>query len=65
MRKVCPNCGSKIGIWEIIFGIPVEPDDDSKFVLGGCCISSLDPTSTCIECGLEGDYENLAHIFGS
>jgi hypothetical protein len=65
MRKVCPKCGSKSGIREIIYGLPDEPSDDCKFVLGGCCISDQDPTSTSIECGWEGDYEDLARVFRS
>lgn len=42
---------------------PDEPEDDSKFVFGGCCISDQDPTSTCVECGWEGDYEDHARVF--
>ena len=62
MRKECPKCRSKIGIREIVYALPDEPEDDPEFVLGVCCISDRDPTSTCIECGWEGDYEDLARI---
>jgi hypothetical protein len=32
--------------------------DESKYVLGGCCISDNDPTIKCIECGWKGEYVN-------
>jgi hypothetical protein len=64
MREICLKCGSSVGIREIIYGPPDGPEDDVKTVLGGCCITDQDPTSTCTQCGWEGDYEDLARIFG-
>lgn len=65
MREICPKCGSSAGFPELIYGLPDKPEEDAKVVLGGCCITGQDPTSTCIECGWEGDYVDLARIFGN
>jgi hypothetical protein len=55
--KSCPECKSKTGLRKILYGYP-DPTvtlDESKYVLGGCCISQMDPTIKCIECGWEGE----------
>ena len=51
--KNCPECKGEGTIREIIWGMPDGPVDESKYVLGGCCISpdGIDPTHECIECG--------------
>ena len=49
----CPQCKSDGTVREIIWGMPDGPVDESKYLLGGCCISpdGIDPTHECIECG--------------
>ena len=63
--KKCPACKSKTGLRKISYGMPMPPlvpngplIDESKYVLGGCCISDNDPTIKCIECGWKGEYVN-------
>ena len=58
MSSACPICNSALGLREIIYGLPAEPVDKTKYELGGCCISDNDPTLRCIECGWEGEYIN-------
>jgi len=55
----CPNCNESSGIREIIYGLPAEPVDDSKYIIGGCCISYFDPSHNCLICGWQGIYENI------
>jgi hypothetical protein len=63
--KVCPNCRSKTGLRKVLYGMPMPSEDptqplvdESKYVLGGCCISANDPTTRCIECGWQGKFAN-------
>ena len=58
MSRVCPKCTSVLGLREIIYGLPVEPIDETKFAVGGCFISDKDPSLRCIECGWEGEFIN-------
>ena len=53
--KNCPNCKSKGSIRQIIWGMPEFPVDESKYSIGGCCVSpdGNDPTHECIKCGWE------------
>jgi hypothetical protein len=54
------------GLREIIYGLP-DPTmvyDQSKYVLGGCCISLVEPTIKCIECGWKGQNINNAPGLG-
>jgi hypothetical protein len=52
---------------EIIYGLPdpIMALDESKYVLGGCCISLVEPTIKCIECGWKGlyRYNQFAALF--
>ncbi len=50
-RKNCPSCGSTTGLRKYIYGMPDGPVDESKYLIGGCCITGNDPTHECIECG--------------
>ena len=52
----CPNCKSPDGVREILYGLPIQPVDEEKYAIGGCCISEEDPTRRCIQCGWEGRY---------
>jgi len=58
MKKTCPQCQSKVGLRRIKYGLLNGPVDESKFVLGGCCISENDPSIRCIECNWEGEFKN-------
>ena len=50
-RKKCPGCGSTTGLRKYIYGMPDGPVDETKYLIGGCCITGNDPTHECIECG--------------
>jgi hypothetical protein len=54
--KSCPTCNSSKGLREIIYGMPDDPVDEARYVIGGCCISDNDPTIECIDCGWKGEY---------
>ncbi len=63
--KICPNCRSKTGLRKILYGMPMlDKDssqpliDESKYVLGGCCVYGDAPTTRCTECGWEGRFKN-------
>lgn len=58
MKKACSSCLSRSGVREILYGMPEGPVDESKYVLGGCCVSDNDPTLECIECGWKGENVN-------
>ena len=58
MSESCPKCDSETGLREILYGLPAEPVDESKYVIGGCCISENDPTLACKNCGWEGEFIN-------
>lgn len=68
--KKCPACKSKTGLRKIAYGMPIFQDgiaatmDESKDVLGGCCVSDNDPTLKCIECYWKGEYVNNASGLG-
>ncbi len=47
----CPNCSESSGIREIIYGLPIEPIDESKYAIVGCCVTGNDPTHMCVICG--------------
>jgi hypothetical protein len=48
----CPKCGSRAGVRKIQYGMPAEMPDESKYAVGGCCVSmdGSDPVWTCIDC---------------
>ncbi len=45
-RMQCPDCKSTGGLRKVIYGLPDGPIDESKFNMGGCCISERDATKT-------------------
>ena len=49
--KKCPHCGSTDEIREILYGLPSEEPDPTKYVTGGCLIGDDDPVWACVECG--------------
>jgi len=65
MTKTCPSCGETSSIREVIYGMPDGPLDETKYVTGGCCISENDPTTSCFNCGWEGDFVKQAETLGS
>jgi Zn ribbon nucleic-acid-binding protein len=60
-KVVCPKCKGEGTVREIIWGMPDGPVDESKYVLGGCCISTdgIDPTHECIKCGFAFTHKRL------
>ena len=56
-KKRCPECLSETGIRKIMYGMPMEEPDPSKYVVGGCLISDDMPDYRCIKCGTDF-YEN-------
>ena len=47
---ICPSCYEIDSIRTILYGMITSPIDTSKYVLGGCVISSGDPQFYCINC---------------
>jgi hypothetical protein len=43
MSESCPTCDSETGLREILYGLPVEPLDETKYVIGGCLVSGHNP----------------------
>lgn len=54
MNESCPSCDSKTGLREILYGLPMEPVDESKYVIGGCLVSGNDPIWACVDCAWRG-----------
>jgi hypothetical protein len=54
----CANCGTNKDVREILYGFPEGPVDESKYAIGGCCVSESDPTLLCVSCGWEGEFKN-------
>jgi hypothetical protein len=65
MTKNCPSCGEVASLREVIYGLPDGPPEESKYAIGGCCISESDPMTICINCGWEGDFINHLETLGS
>lgn len=59
--KKCPKCGSK-NVARIMYGMLLFSDElmqkinSGKIILGGCCISNMDPKYHCNECGERFGY---------
>ena len=49
-RRKCPTCQRLGAIRTIIYGMPLGPPDESKYVLGGCVIDEIAPRYRCIKC---------------
>jgi hypothetical protein len=47
---ICPSCYEIDSIRTILYGMITSPVDESKYVLGGCVISTCDPRYHCINC---------------
>lgn len=55
---ICPNCGTNKDVREIFYGLPEGPMDESKYAIGGCCVSESEPTLRCITCGWNSEFKN-------
>ncbi len=53
----CPTCTSSTNVREVLYGMPADEPDSSKYVLGGCCISPDSPDFVCLQCGWEHQSE--------
>jgi hypothetical protein len=65
MSTSCPACRKPYSLREVIYGLPDGPQDESKYVTGGCCISENDPMTICLNCGWEGDFVNNLETLGT
>jgi hypothetical protein len=54
--STCPRCGVGEGLGEILYGLPAVPPDESKYLIGGCCVDENSPEVGCVECGWQGSY---------
>jgi hypothetical protein len=54
MKRKCPNCNSSDGVRTILWGMPSDWPDESKYYIGGCLMSENAPDYKCITCGWEG-----------
>ena len=59
---ICPSCYEIDSIRTILYGMITSPVDKSKYVLGGCVISSGDPRFHCINC--DTSIQEKFDIFG-
>ena len=64
-KTICPNCKSGIGVRDIFYGMPAEPIDEEIYSYGGCCLSELNPTKTCIKCQWEGDFVSVEKLMSN
>jgi hypothetical protein len=48
----CPKCLAKGEIREILYGMPRQPVDESRYELGGCLVTEHDPKYLCKLCNL-------------
>jgi hypothetical protein len=48
--RKCPSCKQVGTIRTILYGMPLYPVDESKFVLGGCVMDEINPKYHCVSC---------------
>jgi len=48
--RKCPTCKQTGTIRTIVYGMPMGPVDESKFVLGGCVMDEVNPKYHCVSC---------------
>ena len=58
-KIVCPKCHSTTSLRKIFYGMPDGEIDESIYSYGGCCLSELNPTKNCINCGWQGEYVSV------
>ena len=49
----CPTCKSSDGVRIIIWGMPKEEPDESKYFIGGCLADDDFPDYKCLNCSTE------------
>ena len=55
----CPKCNEMGKIKEILYGMPSEDYNQTKYILGGCCITDNDPEIQCTNCDWTGMKESV------
>jgi hypothetical protein len=55
----CPKCNEMGKIKEILYGMPSEDYNQTKYVLGGCCITDNEPEIQCTNCDWTGMKESF------
>ena len=50
MLPSCPNCLDSSSVREILYGLPEEPVDESKYSIGGCLVWEGMPLFRCSKC---------------
>lgn len=71
MRKIskhkCPACGSK-DIIKILYGMPSYEahlaSEKGELMLGGCCISDINPNKHCKSCGKDFASKDMFYLLG-
>jgi len=53
MTKKCPTCRTSDDVRIILWGMPAEEPDQSKYYLGGCLFSEDLPDYKCLKCSTE------------
>ena len=63
----CPGCGGS-RVVRVVYGMPdlelFNALERGEVVLGGCCISDLDPSWLCLDYGADVHFERLCVGFG-
>ncbi len=59
----CPNCNNEENVREILYGMPAEEPDSTKYILGGCCMEPNSPDFKCLKCGWEHQTQ-ISNILG-
>jgi hypothetical protein len=54
MNPSCPTCKSSDGVRVILWGMPLDEPDESKYWIGGCLVNEGMPEYKCTDCGWEG-----------
>ena len=54
----CPKCYGDKSLRKVLFGLPSELPDESKYVLGGCCPPDVETDIQCVKCGWEGNSDS-------
>jgi len=56
--KNCPICNSDRNVREVIYGMPSDAPDLTKYAIGGCCISEEMPEFKCLKC----EWEDISNF---
>jgi hypothetical protein len=55
----CPSCGGVGVLRRILYGMPSADFDFDKFIVGGCCVTDVDPEVGCVKCDWVGKRDSL------